>query len=226
MKGRFLTLLAVVAFFYGQYARAQEYITHTVEWSETIYSIPVRYGITTKEFLAINGFTHDVVLKPGMVVRIREMTQEEIFAKKRASNKNVAIKVDPVSGETVPSERQKVMIETRLKVEEPLPVKPTSAPAPAKAVAASSQAKPTTPAPQPKLPEPSVAKQPATHPDISIGSNGVVYKISKNGYHLVEKQQTAYHISKIYNISIEDLLRINNLDSTNIKIGQVLKVRL
>lgn len=40
-------------------------------------------------------------------------------------------------------------------------------------------------------------------------------------YHKVEKGQTLWRISKIYNVDLDDLVRINHiLDATNIEIGQ------
>ncbi len=43
-------------------------------------------------------------------------------------------------------------------------------------------------------------------------------------YHLVEKNDNLYQISKMYNISIEDLIYINKLGSYEIKVGQKLLV--
>jgi LysM repeat protein len=54
--------------------------------------------------------------------------------------------------------------------------------------------------------------------------NGVGYTISSNGIHVVEKGQTFYRISLIYGISVDELKAMNGLTSTNINVGQKLKV--
>ncbi|KQC31134.1 glucosaminidase domain-containing protein [Flagellimonas eckloniae] len=43
--------------------------------------------------------------------------------------------------------------------------------------------------------------------------------------HEVEKGDTLYGISREYSISVNELMRINNLDSTNLSIGQVINIR-
>jgi len=43
--------------------------------------------------------------------------------------------------------------------------------------------------------------------------------------HVVEKGDTLYGISKKYTVSIEEIMRLNNLDSTHLTIGQVLNLR-
>ena len=39
-------------------------------------------------------------------------------------------------------------------------------------------------------------------------------------FHLVEKGETLYSISKIYNVDIEEIKKLNNLSSNEISIGQ------
>lgn len=43
-------------------------------------------------------------------------------------------------------------------------------------------------------------------------------------YHIVKQKETLYQISKIYNVKVEDILRINNLQNQEISIGQYLKI--
>lgn len=43
--------------------------------------------------------------------------------------------------------------------------------------------------------------------------------------HEVEKGDTLYGISRKYSISVNDLMQINNMDSTNLSIGQVINIR-
>ena len=39
-------------------------------------------------------------------------------------------------------------------------------------------------------------------------------------FHLVEKGETLYSISKIYNVDVEEIKKLNNLSSNEISIGQ------
>ncbi|MEM7484481.1 MAG: glucosaminidase domain-containing protein [Bacteroidota bacterium] len=43
--------------------------------------------------------------------------------------------------------------------------------------------------------------------------------------HVVEKGDTLYALSRKYGISVNELMRINNLDDTNLSIGQVINIR-
>ena len=53
-------------------------------------------------------------------------------------------------------------------------------------------------------------------------SNNIVRKV---GVHIVKKGDTLYSISKKYNISVSDLIKINNLNGNNISLGQGLKTK-
>ena len=44
-------------------------------------------------------------------------------------------------------------------------------------------------------------------------------------FHKVRKGETIYMISKKYGLSSEDIIEVNNLQSKNLKIGQVLKIK-
>ncbi|NRB60526.1 MAG: LysM peptidoglycan-binding domain-containing protein [Winogradskyella sp.] len=48
---------------------------------------------------------------------------------------------------------------------------------------------------------------------------------NNSGFHKVNKGETLYSLSKKYNVKVEDLQRENNLTSTLIKTGQILKVQ-
>ena len=53
-------------------------------------------------------------------------------------------------------------------------------------------------------------------------SNNIVRKV---GVHIVKKGDTLFSISKKYNISVSDLIKINNLNGNNISLGQGLKTK-
>jgi LysM repeat protein len=253
--------------------QAQQYLRHTVEHGETIYSIPVHYGITTKQFMAVNNMTYNSIeLKPGQVVAIRELTAEEVAQSKPATK----AQDKPAQAAKVTSEKEEIMRKIREEVEasnakaleqakieqekweqqKAAEAKAEEEKARQEQAEAERVAKEAA-ALQAKAHELELAKQEQERkaadlkakiaaeknvtasikteqvsiPTIqatgneSIGPNGVKYIISSTGYHLVQKQQTMYHLSKIYNIPLEDLKRINNMATTDLAIGQKLKVR-
>ena len=44
-------------------------------------------------------------------------------------------------------------------------------------------------------------------------------------FHTVVKGDTLYSISKKYNISIEEIIKNNNIKGTNISLGEILKIQ-
>jgi LysM repeat protein len=57
-----------------------------------------------------------------------------------------------------------------------------------------------------------------------VGPNGAKYELSGGGFHIVQKGQTFYRIALIYHLSIDELKALNNMTTTDIKVGQELKV--
>jgi LysM repeat protein len=57
-----------------------------------------------------------------------------------------------------------------------------------------------------------------------MGPGGIVYHVSTSQYHVVERKQTFYRIALIYGLTINELLQLNNLSSTDLRIGQKLRV--
>jgi len=55
-------------------------------------------------------------------------------------------------------------------------------------------------------------------------SSGSNFEQPKDGYHIVERGQSLYSISKMYNTSVQTLKKLNNLSSSKIIPGQKLKV--
>lgn len=241
--------------------QAQQYLRHTVEWGETVYSIPVHYGITTKQFMAINNMSYDnIQLKPGQSVIIRELTAAELAQNKPAqkeeatteNTKVISVKeemmkkiredveasnakaLEQAKAEQEKWEREKAALakaeaETeRLKLmaqqKEMELAQARQAAEKAKAAEAARAAQEK----QEREKAEAARQQSATSTlaaNESMGPNGIKYTISTNGYHVVQKQQTMYHLSKIYNIALEDLKKMNNMATTDLAIGQKLKVR-
>lgn len=57
-----------------------------------------------------------------------------------------------------------------------------------------------------------------------VGPNGAKYEMTSGNFHVVQKGQTFYHIAMMYHLSIDELKKLNNLTTTDIKVGQELKV--
>ena len=64
--------------------------------------------------------------------------------------------------------------------------------------------------------------------------SGDIYKVSiseinedfeQNQFHIVKKGETLYSISRIYNISVKDIMELNDLNDSSIKIGQKLNLK-
>ena len=198
------------------YAQAQDsrpqYIYHTVEWNETVYSIPVHYNITTREFLAANGFTNNVVLQPGQIVAVRPLTPAEVLTTYKSIKKNTDISANEEEAKRAYKKAKAINEAKKLVLVDSIAVDVQAVVAKiekAKRDFNSAGNKPTA--------ESSMLKE-------DLGPNGIPYTISTNGYHLVEKKQTLFHIALIYGFTLDELKELNHLPTTDIMIGQMLKV--
>lgn len=71
----------------------------------------------------------------------------------------------------------------------------------------------------------SKAEPPAkTESNPLVGPNGAKYTLSGGGFHVVQKGQTFYRIALIYHLTVDELKALNNMTTTDIKVGQELKV--
>ncbi len=57
-----------------------------------------------------------------------------------------------------------------------------------------------------------------------VGPNGAKYELSGGNFHVVQKGQTFYRIALIYGLSIDQLKKLNNMTTTDIKVGQELRI--
>ena len=53
----------------------------------------------------------------------------------------------------------------------------------------------------------------------------ILFLRKKNKLYKVKRGDTLYSISKKFNISIEVIIKTNNLQGKNLKVGQILKVK-
>ncbi len=215
------------------------YLRHTVEWNETVYSIPVHYNITTKEFLEANGFTRDVQLHEGQEVAIRPMTHAEIIAMAQQSKFEPTAEVaKPVTRQKtyakaaavfeaqplVPEERIVIDVEAVVakmkKAQEPKPLVEEDRIVidVAAVVAKMEREKMMISSVEPKK----SARQLAANEDAA--PNGIAYTKSSDGYHLVELKQTLYRIALTYGLTVDEIKALNSMKTTDIMVGQKLKV--
>ena len=54
--------------------------------------------------------------------------------------------------------------------------------------------------------------------------NGITYIKSSDGYHLVERKQTLYRIALTYGLTVDEIKALNRMKTTDIMVGQKLKV--
>ena len=225
----------IPAILFALFVQAQNepthFIRHTVEWDETIYSIPVHYSISTKDFLNLNHFTSDIKLTEGQTVLIRPMTPGEVLALNKAAiqEKTTATTPEPkaeepksVKNEELTSKKEIAKQEPVIDKKEPVVIEtPTPVVAEVKPIALKREKaiQAFNEAPVAKADKKSFANE-------DLGPNGITYTISNSGYHQVEKKQTFYHIALIYGLTVDELKRINNMASTDIAIGQKLKVSM
>jgi LysM repeat protein len=63
--------------------------------------------------------------------------------------------------------------------------------------------------------------------DLKIPVKNTVVKLDESNYkiHVVKTKETLYSISKLYNVSVDDLISMNNLDNPSISVGQEIRVQ-
>ncbi len=84
--------------------------------------------------------------------------------------------------------------------------------------------KPTPPTTQPQPPATNPTPQPRPQPPTTTPDNRPTQP-DASVYHTVEKGDTLYNISRRYGLTVDQLMNLNALKSTNINIGQVLRVK-
>ena len=150
--------------------KAEEFVTHTVEEGETLYSLSRKYNIPIYEIIKNNPPT-EFGLEPGQKIKIPKETKKPLTAEFKPEVKEPAPAKEKVTEET---------IEEKTKEE---PVKP-------------------------------------------IEGKSTVNRNTDNIQHTVEEKQTLFAISRLYNVSVEDIKKWNNLISNDLTIGQILMIRL
>jgi LysM repeat protein len=178
---------------------------HYVLDGETATSIARSFNVPFTDFCLLNDFPETVKLTPGQQVLIKQLGagEEEVI-------------------ETAPLPTRKAVIKNPAKEEELTTAAEASKPAPARETA------PARTAPAREVAVVNEEKPGVTPPStkaVEVGPHGIKYNVSKDEYHVVQKNQTFFRIALIYGLTIDELKELNNLSTTTVEIGQRLKVR-
>lgn len=173
---------------------------HYVRDRETASSIAKDFSLKLRDFLLLNDFPADVKLKPGQIVLIRQLKDGEKVAEEKAysapkQHEETSFKSDEDD-------------ETRSVSEKPVETKKHAS------VETKTEEKKET----------SANSKPESTIEMLTGPNGAKYELSSGGFHVVQKGQTFYRIALIYHLTINELKALNNMTTTDIKVGQELKI--
>jgi membrane-bound lytic murein transglycosylase D len=80
------------------------------------------------------------------------------------------------------------------------------------------------PAPQSRPAPVIIVKEPVAKPKASVTAGSDV-AVGNRVFHTVKTGETAFGISRQYNISMKELMALNNLNFETIKVGQKLRVK-
>ncbi|ANQ48969.1 LysM peptidoglycan-binding domain-containing protein [Flammeovirga sp. MY04] len=209
-------------------------LTHTVEDGETLASISAKYGISEQDIINQNKVLQDQgnYARLPMFLQIPQKTAEEPTY---ASRGPATTTVDESIYHQAAAEQPAVVEETKVVESTPLVAATTSTPD-------VSSAKTHKVAKGETLFAIS-RKYGIYHKDLiswnNLGSNGSINEgqvlrltdpSSENGntapeYHMVSGGETLYSISKKYGVSINDIKKMNNMDSNTVKKGQRLRIK-
>lgn len=190
----------------GSYRGKQEW--HTVVHGENMYSISQRYGVKLHKLLKKNRLSTGQEAAVGERLRLRGWKVKE--RPKLASE--VRNKPTDVPELILDDENEEVELdESDLPIIEP----------------------PVAPPPVIERPEPVREERPTDFPPVTTNPNPdptpssppVTVPNDNPIYHTVLKGETLYRIAKKYNMTVDELLKLNNLTSTTIRKGQKLRVR-
>jgi len=196
----------------AQPERAIQFQKYIVKDGETPGLIAEKFNVKKKDFLMLNNFPSNVVLKQGQEVLIRQLIQGETPIEEGVYGGSYSAR----NGRTT----EPVAIDEK---EEPAPKAPVRPDAP-NAVTAAKKAS----AHAETSAEPTAAKAapaPAPAKSTQTGPGGTKYVVSESNYHIVEKGQTFYRIALIYGLTVDKLKELNDMTNTTISVGQKLKVK-
>ena len=184
------------------------YQQHYVLERETPSSIAHDFNVRIRDFLMLNNFPADVKLKTGQKVLIRLLKEGENAA---IENPYVPPSKDWISREGEPTNTEKSD-------------KPNTAPTKSAETKSAAVQPVETKTATTKTASTKPASTSSASPDMLVGPNGAKYEMTSGSFHFVQKGQTFYHIALMYHLTMDELKKMNNMTTTDIKVGQELRV--
>lgn len=199
---------------------------HTVREGQTMFDIAQVYGIRLEKLLEMNGLRRGQEPETNEVVKIRGKNKRPIKIKE-VSNDTPPSKPTDWPGSKPKPDKSPVVEDGELDFEIG-PGGATDKPGTDKPTTDNTKPTPNKPTPRPpatstERPDPSpntgnVKPNAPTDTDTS-------FEPAPKGYHRVVKGDTLYKLSRDYGITVDRLKQLNNLQGSDIKIGQLLKVQ-
>lgn len=187
---------------------------HYVKEGETMYQISQMYGIKLDRLYDRNLLSSNVQPAVNERIKIRGC---KVNSRPKLASEATPSSTDRPPAVAVPDEDDDGEIDFEGEID--LPQKPGETKPPAQ------NPQPVRP-PQPEKPAPTPDKEPVK-PDAGFDEEPETPVPSPPAaiFHLVEKGDTLYNISRRYNTTVEDIKRLNSLSSNIINLGQRLRVQ-
>lgn len=181
---------------------------HYVQPDETLFAISQLYGIKLSKIRSRNRIPEGAELQVNQPIKLKGCRIKE--------GERPRLETEKKPTETVPPLLDP---DDEFMPDEITPEKPTTAPP------SGGTTKPTTP-PTGGTTKPTTPPTGGTRPDTSTPTTPSTQPAEPgDGFHTVAKGDTLYNISRRYSLTVDELLRLNSLSDSNIKIGQVLRVK-
>lgn len=199
---------------------------HTVREGQTMFDIAQVYGIQLDELLEMNGMRRGQVPETNEVIRIRGKNRYPVRIKEGVDdtvagsaewpggdpkpNRSPVVEDGELDFEIGPGRKYTPSGETRPETEKPAPTTWPSS-------------KPPATSDRPYDYDPTPSTKPTSKPPQPFEDESD--QAAPRGYHRVVKGDTLYRLSKEYGLTVDRLKQLNNLQNSDIKIGQLLKVQ-
>jgi LysM repeat protein len=195
---------------------------HYVKYGETLYDISQLYGIKLTKLQSRNRVPGDAELAVGERLKMRGCKV------KPTETPRLSTELPPPTPPPPPSEVPPVKNGDKPKPDKPTP-QPQPAPADPEEFTPEFPVRPPSPPTQPTTTRPTTTPTPptppVTQPTKPVDTTPVTPPATADGLHTVVKGDTLYNISKRYGLTVDALMKLNNLTSTNIQLGQKLRVK-
>jgi membrane-bound lytic murein transglycosylase D len=200
---------------------------HIVKQGETLRDVSQLYGITIQGIVRKNRMKKGEPLQPGRELWLRNRRPEEVPIKivplpKTVSNSVVTKKPIIVKKDTVAITPKPVLvIPTQITQPNKTPIEGNSIPVKENPILTpTSTSSPSTPQSTSV-----VVPEVKSKPEPTLVTHNLPKVYFKDTIHIVQQKENIYSISRLYNTRPDSLRAWNVIDSTGIKIDQVLKVK-